>query len=62
MLELYELHKVLTWGSKTFQYPQEKKTMPLLCSGNISLVAASEKEGAQTVLARGRGCKMTIFI
>ncbi len=31
-----------TWGSKTFQYPEEKRTIV------ISLVAASEKEKAQT--------------
>jgi hypothetical protein len=35
-----------TWGSKTFQYPEEKKK--ILLAGNISRVAASEKEKAQT--------------
>ncbi len=33
-----------TRGSKTFQYPEEEKLT------SISLVAASEKEGAQTQL------------
>ncbi len=36
-----------TRGSKTFQYPEEKKTIPPL-AGNISLVAASESGVAQT--------------
>lgn len=31
-----------TWGSKTFQYPEEKRLI------SISLVAASEREEAQT--------------
>ena len=36
-----------TQGSKTFHYLEEKKTIPLF-AGSISLVAASEKEKAQT--------------
>jgi hypothetical protein len=42
--DLITLGKELTQGSKTFQYLEEKRTIV------ISLVAASEKEGAQTWL------------
>ena len=48
--------KERTLGSETSQYQEEKKQ---IC---ISLVAASEKEEAQTVVARLRGCKITVFI
>ena len=48
--------KKQTLGSETSQYQVEKKQ---IC---ISLVAASEKEEAQTEVAILRGCKMTIFI
>ncbi len=48
--------KERTLGSETSQYQEEKKQ---IC---ISLVAASEKEEAQTEVAILRGCKITIFI
>ena len=41
---LYELHRELTWGSKTFQYPEENKLK------SIAQVAASENAEAQTRL------------
>ena len=43
--------KKRTLGSETSQYQVEKRKI------FISLVAASEKEEAQTVVARLRGCK-----
>ena len=43
-----------TLGSETSQYQEEKKQ---IC---ISLVAASEKEEAQTFVAIQEGCKVTI--
>ena len=46
--------KERTLGSETSQYQVEKKQ---IC---ISLVAASEKEEAQTVVAIQRGCKVTM--
>ena len=48
--------KKQTLGSETSQYQEEERQ---IC---ISLVAASEKEEAQTFLAREEGCKVTIFI
>ena len=48
--------KERTLGSETSQYQVEKKKI------FISLVAASEKEEAQTQIARFGGCKVTIFI
>ena len=43
-----------TLGSETSQYQEEKKKI------FIFLVAASEKERAQTEVAIPRGCKITI--
>ena len=45
-----------TQGSKTFQYLEEKRTIV------ISLVAASEKEKAQTLRFIEGGCKVTTQI
>ena len=46
--------KKRTLGSETSQYQEEKKKI------FISRVAASEKEKAQTVVARLRGCKVAM--
>ena len=47
--QLYELYNLRaehghTWGSKTFQYPEENKSI------DIASVAASERAGAQTAV------------
>ena len=46
--------KKQTLGSETSQYQEEKKKI------FISVVAASEKEEAQTCVAIHGGCKMTM--
>ena len=45
MLDISTQVGKLTWGSKTFQYPEEKKTRPYLTFAQYGIyIAASDSE------------------